>query len=224
LLARELYPPGARAGLAAAVMSGAMFYGALRIVVSPAFDLAYRHGGVAFHSHAILGALLLPLALVAAARLTGMRGAPLGVAAVSAVIGLSGDVVAHVGFATLQPVSVIEEAIAQDATSPIAVAHAVARKNGERPGAIHAVPLIASLIPVVLLVALDARRRPVVAALGYAVAIFALFGWLLAHAPAFAPNAPAAGATLVALALTLVAALGSAAAGTRLARVLEARA
>lgn len=220
LLALEVYPRRRRPALAAAVIGGAMFYGTLRIVVSPAFDLAYSHGGLAFHAHAILGALLLPLALVATVRITGARGAPLGVAVVSAMIGLSGDAVSHMGFAILQPVSVIEEAIAQNPSSTLAVAHAVAKKNGDRPGAIRATPLLASLIPVLLLVAVDARRRPRMATVAYAVGIFVTFGWLLAHAPAFAPNAPAAGITVVALVLTLVAALGGASGGTQLGRVL----
>ena len=66
--------------------------------------------GAAVNSH---GCLLLAReiyphggrAALAAARVTGVRGAPLGVAVVAAVIGLSGDVVAHVGFAALQPVA-----------------------------------------------------------------------------------------------------------------------
>jgi hypothetical protein len=77
------------------------------------------------------------------------------------------------------------------------------------------------LISVGTLVAVEARRRPRAAALAYGAAIFALFGWLLAHAPAFSTNVPGAGVTLVAFALTLVAALGGAAGATRLARILE---
>ncbi|HEV8141837.1 MAG TPA: hypothetical protein VGQ77_03210 [Methylomirabilota bacterium] len=221
VLAREVYPTGRRAAFAGVVIGAAMFYGTLRIVLIPAFDLAYRHGGIAFHAHAILGALLLPVALVSAARITGARGAPLAIAVVSALIGLSGDAVAHVGFAALQPVSVIDEVIAQDPGSPIAVANAVARKNGERPGTMSMVPLLASLIAVSTLVAVDARRRPRAATLAFAVADFAVFGWLLAHSPAFGPNAPGAGATLAAMGLTVIAALGGAAGGTRLARILN---
>ncbi len=221
LLAREAYPADRRTGLAATLIAAAMFYGVLRIVVSPAFDLAYRHGGVLFHAHAILGALLLPPALVAAARITGLRSAPISVAVISALIGLSGDAVAHVGFATMKPSSVIEAAIAQDPSSPIAVANAVARKNGERPGAVAMVPLVASLISVSVLAVLDARRHPRGATLGYAIAVFSIFGWLLAHSPAFGPNTPDAMSTLAALALTLCAALLGATGGIRLARVLE---
>jgi hypothetical protein len=83
------------------------------------------------------------------------------------------------------------------------------------------VPLLASLIAVSTLVAVDARRRPWAATLAFAVADFAIFGWLLAHSPAFGPNAPGAGATLAAMGLTVIAALVGATGGTRLARILN---
>ena len=222
LLAREIYPDGRRSSFVATVIAAAMFYGTLRIALLPAFDLAYRHSGVIFHTHAILGALLLPLGLVAAARITGARSAPFAVAVVSLLIGLSGDAIAHVGFSVLQPVSVIEEAIAKDPESPIAIANAVARKHGERPGAIGVVPLVASLITVLSLVVVDARRYPRTASVAYAVTTFSIFGWLLAHSPAYGPNAPDLAATSAALALTVLAALGGGAAATRLARMLRA--
>ena len=220
LLAREVYPAAHRAALAGMVIGMAMFYGSVRIVTSPAFDLAYRHGGIVFHAHAILGALLLPLALVAAARVTRIRSAPLAIAIVSAVIGLSGDVIARVGFAVLQPTSVIDEVIAQDPTSPVAVANAIARAHGEQPGAMSLMPLLASLIAVCAVVVLDARRRPWLATVAFAVADFAIFGWLLAHSPAFGPNTPGIGATVAAFGLTVVAALAGAWGAIRLARML----
>src|SRR6185503_19340659 len=123
----------------------AMFYGVLRITLMPSFDLAYRSSGVLFHTHAILGALLLPLALVVTPRITGVRSAPLVMALVATLLGFSSEAVARIGFAVLQPVSVIEEAIAQDPDSPIAVANAIARKNGEQPGTVSLLPLIVSL-------------------------------------------------------------------------------
>src|SRR5438034_4091780 len=221
LLAREVYPADRRTLFVATIIPAAMFYGTLRIALSPAFDLAYQHSGVVFHTHAILGALLLPLGLISAARITRVRSAPLAVAVVSLLIGLSGDAVAHLGFSVLQPVSVIQEAIAQDPGSPIAIANAVARKHGERPGAIGVVPLVASLITVLSLIAVDARRYPRAASVAYAVATFSIFGWLLTHSPAFRPNTPDLAATCAALALTLLAALGGAAGATRLARMLE---
>ena len=55
--------------------------------------------------------------------------------------------------------------------------------------------------------ALDARRRPVRATLGYAVALFAVLGFILSHRPAMAPMAPGATETVVALGLALTAGL-----------------
>src|SRR5213076_877676 len=69
LLAREIYPADRRTSFVATIIPAAMFYGTLRIALSPAFDLAYQHSGVVFHTHAILGALLLPLGLVTTARI-----------------------------------------------------------------------------------------------------------------------------------------------------------
>jgi hypothetical protein len=72
---------------------------------------------------------------------------------------------------------------------------------------------------VAVLVAMDARRRPVVAALGYAATLFFASAWVLAGTPAFAPLVPGAGDTAAALALTLAAAL----AGGALARAIGDR-
>ncbi len=221
ILARDVYPVGGRARAAATLIAAAMLYGGLQTVSQPTFLLAYAKGGVAFHAYAIMGALLFPLALIAAARLTSLRAAPLVMAIVSVLIGLSAEVVARAGFDLLQPESVIEEEIAKDPTSPIAVTNIIARKTGERPGSNSPVLVLASLIPVLVLVGVDARTRPVRASLAYAMTLFALFGWLLAASPALGPMAPGAGATLIALILTVVAALAGAAAGTRLVLALQ---
>ena len=75
VIAREAYPPASRLRLVALVLTGAWLYTGLQPVIEPAYLLAYRHGGIAFHAFAMLAALLLPAALVTAARLTGLRGA-----------------------------------------------------------------------------------------------------------------------------------------------------
>jgi hypothetical protein len=91
------------------MLSGALLFGGIRIVLDPAYLLAYTHGGVRFHAYAILAALFLPLALLPVVRLSRRRWAPLGVLAVAILIGLAGEVVARVGFAIVQQVSVIGE-------------------------------------------------------------------------------------------------------------------
>jgi hypothetical protein len=221
VIAREVYPAHRRGRLVATVIAAAMLYGSLQTVSLPTFLVAYVHGGVFFHAYAMLGALLFPLALIPAARLASLRAAPLVVVIVAALIGLSSEVIARVGFELLHPVSVIEEAIAKDPTSPVALTNIMARKTGERAGSSSPVLVLASLIPALVFVGLDARRRPLAASLGYAVTLFAIFGWILAFSPALGPMAPGSGATLIALVLTVVAALAGGAAGQRLALALQ---
>ena len=62
--------------------------------------------------------------------------------------------------------------LAKDPTSPIAVAHEMARKNGTRPGAFNPVFLVWTLLASLVMVAVDARRRPVLAAVAYSMTLF----------------------------------------------------
>jgi len=215
-IAGEVYPPGSRARLAALVVAGALLYGNLHLLVEPSGRIAYLYGGVRFYTYAILSAGLLAPALLVAARLAGRREAPVAVLLVLLLVGQLGRQVEEVGFAWLRPVSVIAEAIAKDPTSPIAVAHEIARKNGTSPGR------PASALPLLLLgagavmAALDARRRPGPAALGYALGLFAVTAVLLGTRPAFRPLVPGLWDTAVALAVTAAAAWLSAEAARRL--------
>src|ERR1700675_3472152 len=185
LIACEVYPRGGRVRDAAIVVNGAALLGTLAFAVQPAFRLAYLHGGVAFHSYAILATLLFPLAYVTTAKVSGRRAAPLLVLLVGIAVNAAGGQIARIGFAVLQPVSVIEEEITKDPSSPIAVANAIARKNGEAPGARSLVFQGLSLVPVALMVILDPRRRPVVATLVYGITLLATVGWSLGRSPAF---------------------------------------
>src|SRR5262249_53049150 len=133
LVAREAYPAQSwprYIGIVVALMS---FYGSLSIGLGPARGLAYLSGGPWFSAFPVLGALFLPLALLAAVRLTGRRSTPLVLLIVGLAVGTIGATIARVGFEIIQPVSVIAEEIAKDPTSPIAVTHAIARKNGITP-------------------------------------------------------------------------------------------
>ena len=104
----------------------------------------------------------------------------------------------------------IDAEIAREPDSPIAVATRIARLNGEEPGRSGLATLIAVLLAAAAMGVTDARRRPIRAALAYSVVTFGLWGWMLAHAPAFSARAPGPGATLVGLTIAL---LGAAAAG-----------
>jgi len=204
-IAREVYPATNRVALAAVVCTGTILYIGLHFALQPSFRIAYLNGGVLFHLYAMLASLVLPLALVATAQLSGVRWTPAVVMVGAVALGLVGMQIARVGFDLLQPVSVIEAEIANDPTSPIAVAYLVARKNGTPPGATASLAQLLGLLPVAALVLVDPRRRPIRATVAYALVLFALMAVRLASLPAFRPLLPDAGATLVALGLTLVA-------------------
>lgn len=207
LIAREVYPAGSRRRLLAVVLFGALLYGNLHFVIDPSTRIAYLYGGVRFYTLAMLSALLLPLALIPAGRLSGHRSAPILVLLVLIPAGVLGQLIARTGFEILQPVSVIEAEIAKDPTSPIAVTTVMARQNGMTPGRTGGMLYAFALIPVAVMAAGDPRRRPLLATLGYAGTLFVVSGWLLASRPALRPMVPGAGATIAALLLTLAAAL-----------------
>ena len=220
-IAHEVYPVGSRAAFAAVAWSGTILYIGLHFTLQPSFRIAYLSGGVLFHFYAMLAALALPLALVATAHLSGVRWAPAVVMVGAVALGLVGMQIARVGFELLQPVSVIEAEIAKDPTSPVAVAYIVARKNGTPPGATASLAQLLGLLPVAAMIAVDPRRRPVRATVAYALVLFALMAVRLASLPAFRPVVPDAGATLVALGLTLVAGVVGGWVAGRLATTLD---
>ena len=204
VIAREVYPAG-RVQLVTTIVALATFYGTLAVGLRESGRVAYAHGEVLFYTFSILGALLLPLALVTAARLTGLRWAPIAVLAIVVVLGMIGSTIARVGFEIMQPVSVIEEEIAKDPTSSVAVSYEIARKNGSTPGAPvgGALTRLLAFVPVLILSAIDPRRRPVPATLAYAVGLLAFMGVVIGRTPAFEPMVPGPWPTAVALALTL---------------------
>ncbi len=222
VIAREVYPARSRAGFTALVLTGTLFLVGFQFALQPTFRLAYLYGSVFFHSYALLAPLLVPLAYVATARLTGNRWVPALVLICAVVLGLAGRQIARAGFEILQPVSVLQEEIAKDPTSPIAVASAIARENGTEPGTTAGLAQLIGLVPVAAMVLVDPRRRPIAATVAYALTVFVVMGVRLAGLPAFRPLVPGAAETLAALVVTLVAALAGGFAAGRLAAALDA--
>ena len=222
LIAREVYRAKSWPRYVATVIALMSFYGSLSIGLRPASRLAYLYGGLWFYAFPILGALFLPLALIAAVRLTGRRSTPVVLLIVGLVVGMIGANIARIGFEIIQPVSVIEDEIAKDPTSPIAVTHAIARKNGFTPGGVPGGLLarILSLAPALCLVAVDPRRRPLASTLAYAVGLFAFWALTIGRTPAFLPMMPGLGPTVGALAITIAMALIGGIAARRLADAL----
>jgi hypothetical protein len=182
--------------------------------VDPSFRIAYLYGGVRFYTFAVLASLLLPLALVPTAGLSGNRWAPVLVLVIVALVGAAGLQLARVGFDIMQPVSVIDEEIAKDPTSPIAIATITARKNGATPGRVGGLPLLyMGFAGVIAMSLIDARRRPVASTIAYSLLLFIVAGWRISGLPALAPMTPGLGPTIVAFAITAgAAALGGLAA------------
>src|SRR5947207_14981664 len=221
LIAREVYPAPSRARFVALLVTGALLFIGLQLAVQPSFRIAYLQGGALFHFYAMLAALVLPLAYVTTARLSGSRWAPAAVLVCPLALGLVGQQLARLGFDLFQPVSVIEAEIAKDPTSPIAVANIVARRNGTVPGATTSVAQLLGLIPIAAMVAVDPRRRPVAASTAYAFVLFGLMVWRLGSLPAYRGLVPAPGETLVALVLTLAAGVAGGFMAGQLAVLLE---
>lgn len=222
LIATEAYAVRSRLRLAALLLGGALLYGGVRVVLEPAWLTAYTRAGVAFHAFAILGALVLPLALVPVTRLVDRRWTPVAIVMVAIGISLLGEQLARVGFAVVQPESVIGEAIQKDPTSPIALAAAI-RAKSRGAGLPMPVRLALPVVAAAVMAGLDPRRRTIVACVAYGVALFALYGWSITYSAAFAPLVPSAAVTAVALALAGLAALVGAALARRLAEALEPR-
>jgi hypothetical protein len=147
------------------------------------------------------------------------------VAVIAVALGITfvGEQVARVGFALVQPESVIEEAIQKDPTSPIALAAAIRARN-RGAGVPMPIRLLLPVLAAAVMAALDPRRRPAAACVGYGVALLILYGWSTSHSPAFAPLVPSATETAAALVITVLASLVGAALARRLADALAPRA
>lgn len=223
LIAREAYPLKSWPRYIGLVIALTSFYGCLSIALRPASRLAYLYGGLWFYAFPILAALFLPLAMLTAVRLTGHRSTPIVLLIVALAIGVIGGNIARVGFEIIQPVSVIQDEIAKDPTTPIAVSHAIAQKNGSTPGSVPggSFARLLSLVPVLLLIAVDPRRRPLPATLVYALGLFALWALTIGRTPAFQPMVPGPAPTAVALVITVIMALIGATAARWLADTLE---
>jgi hypothetical protein len=152
------------------------------------------------------------------ARLLKSRWSPVAALVVVALVGMFGLRLARVGFDVIRPVSVIEEEIAKDPTSPIAVANITARKNGFPPGRIGGLPLlIMGLIPVLAMSLVDPRRRPIAATVAYGLLLFIVGGWRISGLPALAPMTPGLGPTAVAFGFTVLTSIAGGFVGRRLA-------
>jgi hypothetical protein len=223
VVALEVWPAGSRARVVALFSAATFLYGTFAIVADPSGRIAFLHGGVRFFTWPVLMAAFTAFSLVLTTRLVGWRSAPVLVMALSLVVQLSVWAVTDVGFALARPTSVIQEVLAaEDGTSPIAVAHEMARRNGGTPGRSLAARLV-PLLPALVLALVDARRRWLRATAAFAITLFAVATFTMVRSPALAHAIPGAPAFVAGLLLTLAAGLGGGWLGARLAQRLNVR-
>lgn len=114
------------------------------------------------------------------------------------------------GFAWVQPEWFLAEEIAEDPTSPIAVAHEMVRKNGTTPGAFNPIFVGLALLAAFVMAVVDARSRPVLASVAYSITVFVTVSTTLARIAAFAQSRPSVLETALAAALTVLAGVAGA--------------
>src|SRR5213593_1256134 len=207
LIALEVHGPGWPRWAALAI-SGVFLLGTFYLLVDQSVQTGFHRGSVFFYTFPILGALAFTFALVLVARLAMSRGLPLALAAGALLVQISILVIGDVGFAVLEPVSTIDEAIAADPTSPVAVAHEMARRNGIAPGRSMILRWI-PLLPAALMALADPLRRGRLAAAVFGLALVATSAVALGRLPALSHALPSAADSVLALVLALACAVGA---------------
>lgn len=220
LVAVELWTPATAARRAAVTAAGVLLLAAFAITVDPAVQTAFRRGGPFFFTWPLLASAAFGFTHVLAARLADWRWAPGAMAAGILGLHVVGLGLSDTGFALTRPVSAIAEAIAADPDSPIAIAHEMARRSSTAVGRSLLLRWL-PVVPALLMVALDPRRRPVFSALAHALALLAIGGVMLARVPALHHARPGPGETVLAALLAAGAGAVAGMAGARLAGRFE---
>ncbi len=207
LVALEVYDAGWPRWWAL-VTSGVFLLGTFYIAVDQSVQTAFRRGAIFFFSFPVLGAVFFTFTLVLVTRLATSRGMPLALTVGALSVQISILLVSDLGFALLEPTSNIVEAIAADPTSPVAVAHEMARRNGGVPGRSMILRLI-PLLPAALMTLADSRRRWRLGAAVFGLALVATSAVVLGRVPALSHAQPSAVDAALALIMALVCALAS---------------
>jgi hypothetical protein len=218
LIALEVYDASWKRRVAL-IANGVFLLWTFEIVVDQSVQTAFRRGSIFLFTFPVLGALAFTFALVLVGRIAESRSAPLVLAVGALVLAMSILLVGDVGFALLKPTSVIDEAIAADPTSPVAVAHEMARRNGWVLGRSMLLRqiLLAPAALMMLAPAIRWRRTALIFGLALFVTSWAVF----ARVPAFSQISPTAIETAFAVVVALLCALGTGWCATRLADVFE---
>src|SRR5437867_3709011 len=161
--------------------------------------------------------MALTIILSLTARASGLRLAPLVVTVAALGLHVVGLGISDAGFALTQPVPAIQEAIAADPTSPIAIAHEMARRSGTVVGRSFLLRWL-PILPAAVLTLVDARRRWIAGGIAFGATLFVSAGHMLAGAPSLRHALPAPGDVVLAALLIPPAALAGSAAARWLAR------
>jgi len=207
LIALELYAVGWQRW-SALIASGIFLLGTFYILVDQSVQTAFRRGSIFFFTFPVLGSLAFTFALVLVGRIADSRSAPLALAVGALLVQISILLVGDLGFAILEPVSAIEEAIAADPTSPVAIAHEMARRNGWVPGRSMVLRLI-PLAPAALMTLADPLRRWRLASGVFGLALVVVSAAVLGRLPALSHALPSAADASLALVVALACAVGS---------------
>ena len=218
LIALEVYDRSWKRWVAL-IANGIFLLWTFQIVVDQSVQIAFRRGSIFLFTFPMLGALAFTFALVLVGRIAESRSAALAVAVGALMLAISILFVGDVGFAILKPTSVIDQVIAADPTSPLAVAHEMARRNGWVLGRSMLLRQIL-LVPSALMMLMPVRewRR---SALVFGLALFVTSWAVFARVPAFSHISPTAIEAAFALVVALLCALGAAWCAMRLADVFE---
>jgi hypothetical protein len=208
LIALEVYDPG-WTRWSALITGGVLLLGTFYILVDQSVQTAFRRGSIFFFTYPVMGSVAFTFALVLVARIAESRGAPLTLAVGALLVQISILLVGDIGFAILKPASNIEEVIAADPTSPIAVAHEMARRNGWVPGRSLVLRLI-PLLPAALMTLADPLRRWRLAAGIFALAMVVTSALVLGRLPALSHALPSVLDAAIVLPVALACAIGSA--------------
>ena len=183
LIAQEVYAAGSRLRHVALGVSALLLFSGFQTAVDPSLRTAYLHGGVRFFTYAMLGTLFFTFTLVLASRLARSRTLPVVIGIGGVVLQLTAIGVGDIGLAIIQPQPDLGEALS-DPTSPIAVAHEIARRNGTPPGRGYMVRVF-PILPALLLTLFDARRRPFPAGIAFGLGLYAVNTVMFLRSPAF---------------------------------------
>jgi len=207
LVALEVYDAGWKRWCAL-LTSGIFLLGTFYIVVDQSVQTAFLRGGIFFFTYPVLASLVFTFALVLVSRIARRRAAPVVLAAGALLVQISILLVGDLGFAILQPVSFIAESIAADPTSPIAIAHEMAHRNGWVPGRSIILRLV-PLVPAALMAFADPLRRWWFASGVFGFVMVATAAIALGRLPAMSHALPSASDAALAGVLALTCALVS---------------